>query len=179
MLTQPDFLPRSSMYGTPPSSPLSPYFRPPRPPPIRPIINTSLRPYPDHLPPHPRSCPVFRSRYPYQTGRHRPNNNTPYAKPPGDRDGSSGRRRPDGPPPPLATRLHKAGKTNLNPNPRRQPVGTPPILKQARVENKAAQEASHAKLRKQLGSEDMKQWLRSRLIGEGIMDMSVSISKAV
>jgi hypothetical protein len=129
-----------------------------------------------HVPPPLRSCPPFRNngRFHQQSGRHRPSN-IPYAKPPTDRD--LGRPRgtlpPSGPASTLASRL---SRPQINPNgkPGRQPQGTPPLLHRDRIEAKKAQASAHSKLNEKLGGEEMRQWLRSRVIGEGIMDMSVS-----
>jgi len=122
-----------------------------------------------------RSCPPSHPRqYPFQTGRHRPPN-TPYAKPPNDRnDGPPQRgRSAHGSTAPLTSRLGH-GKILINPNLRRDPVGTPPILRQAQQERAGAQKAAHSKLNEKLGSDEMKNWLRGRVLLSGVMDMSVS-----
>lgn len=116
----------------------------------------------------------------HQTGRHRPRNDAPYAKPLNDRLG------PGGPPsrngqPTLAERMGRGGsRVAATLNPRRLPEGTPPILKQREgAERREAQSKAHAKLNEKLGSEEMKQWIRSRQIAPGVMDMSVSIQMLI
>lgn len=135
-----------------------------------------------HYPPRhaPRSSPPFCSQFHHkQTGRHS-GRDTPYAKPPnernaqstrGGRGGAAGRSDQSSPNAKLSGRLGslKHGSS------RRQPEGTPPILKQQNMaETQAAKKAQHSKLNEKLNSEEMKQWLKSRLLGDGILNMSVS-----
>ena len=109
-----------------------------------------------------------------QTGRHRPAQ-TPYGRNQQQQNGEGGRpirtRSTTGnlPSSPVAGRASRGGKpsVNLN-NTRRQPVGTQTPL------NKRLQDSSHAKLSAKLGGEDMKDWLKARFKGNGVMDMSVS-----
>ena len=69
-----------------------------------------------------------------------------------------------GRPPPTAAQL------------KRLPAGTPPILKGDAAQRLKEKKASQSKLSEMLRSEEMKQWLRSRLIEEGVLNMSVSDS---
>jgi hypothetical protein len=57
---------------------------------------------------------------------------------------------------------------------KRLPAGTPPILKGDAAQRLKEKKASQSKLSEMLRSEEMKQWLRSRLIEEGVLNMSVS-----
>ncbi|ORX40664.1 hypothetical protein BD324DRAFT_14152 [Kockovaella imperatae] len=105
------------------------------------------------------------------TGRHRPPKN-PYDKPapPSAHSGPGRPVRARG-----STSLPSAPhKTNLNNlHPRRQPEGTPPILKKRQTnEDRQAQATSHAKLNEKLGSQEMKDWLGARMISEGVMNMA-------
>lgn len=45
----------------------------------------------------------------------------------------------------------------------------------AQQDRSGVQKAAHSRLNEKLGSEDMKEWLRSRMIQAGVMDMSVSV----
>jgi hypothetical protein len=57
---------------------------------------------------------------------------------------------------------------------KRLPAGTPPILKGDAAQRLKEKKASQSKLAEMLRSEEMKQWLRSRMRGEGTLDMGVS-----
>lgn len=57
---------------------------------------------------------------------------------------------------------------------KRLPAGTPPILKGDAAQRMKEKKASQSKLSEMLRSEEMKNWLRSRLRGEGVLDMGVS-----
>ena len=104
-----------------------------------------------------------------QTGRHRPPN-APYAKPTRDRDEGPSRRGPPIPNGvvPIAARMTRT-KMPIN-HARRDPIGTPTALRPPRSETA---KAAHSKLNEKLGSEEMKAWLRSRILQEGVMNMSV------
>jgi len=148
--------------------------------PSRPTIDTDVRFFPTPIPPSLRSCPAFRpGNFPHQTGRHRPPK-APYAKIPNDRNDGAPRRGRSAPDPsgPLAARMSHA-KIPINPNSRRDPVGTPRILDQGRPERMEAQKAAHSRLNEKLGGEEMKTWLRSRVLQEGVMNMSVSTRDVV
>jgi hypothetical protein len=141
-------------------------------------VNLHEPPRCSFLPHFPPSCPR-RYRFPKQSGRHRPAS-IPYGKPPADRD-AGGRPRGTLPPngPPGSNLAARIGRGTINPNsaPGRLPRGTPAGLQKDRAEVKKAQGAAHASLNEKLGGEDMKQWLRSRLIGEGVLNMSVGRSE--
>ena len=130
----------------------------------------------DYIPPPLRSRPPHRQRYfPQQTGRHR-QLNTPYAKPSNDRKEGPSRRARTAPEPAnlLAGRLGPS-KLPINPNSRRNPIGMPPIPRPISPERLVAQKAAHSKLNEKMRSEDMKSWLRSRLLSDGVMNMSVRL----
>ena len=149
-------------------------YRPPRP-----HIYTQFYHVPATIPPSLRSCPVSGHRIvPIQTGRHRPPN-TPYGRPSNDRiEGQNGRGRTiPGAKAPLITRLQPS-RTPINPNSRRDPIGPPQVNNRIPPERVEAQKAAHSKLNEKLRSEDMKMWLRSRLLQEGVMNMSVRISRS-
>ena len=57
---------------------------------------------------------------------------------------------------------------------KRLPAGTPPILKGDAAQRMKEKKASQSKLSEMLRSEEMKQWLRSRLIEPGVLSMAVS-----
>ncbi|KAK4687923.1 nuclear RNA export factor, partial [Tremellales sp. Uapishka_1] len=102
-----------------------------------------------------------------QAGRHRATNNTPYGKPPASalpvRPGSNIvnlNRRGVGRPPPGGQRGRRAAE------------GTPEIVKTMNAERQRVQRVDHTKLSEKLGSEEMKAWLRSKVIAEGVMDLS-------
>lgn len=115
---------------------------------------------------------------------------TPYSKAPTEREG--GRRRayaPGGAQEPsvlsLAARIGQpgsgggrggAGAGGRPGDPRRNPVGT--RGKDAHVRT-GAQRSAHAKLSEKLGSEDMKAWLRNRVVKPGVVDMSVGRARQV
>ena len=148
--------------------PSNDHSRPPRL-----MIKTDLRFVPTPTVPSLRSCPPLGPRHsPCQTGRHRPPS-IPYVKPPNARTENlrRGRSAPE-PPGSLASRI-ATSRLPINPKSRRDPVGTPVRL--PRLEGMEAQKAAHSKLNAKLRSEDMKMWLRSRVLQEGVMDMSVSM----
>ncbi|KAK8853149.1 hypothetical protein IAR55_003850 [Kwoniella newhampshirensis] len=106
-----------------------------------------------------------------QTGRHHPpnnnsNNSKPYQKPLTAAN--------------LAARMSSGSSTGRGgrPAPRngghpgRQPAGTPPTIQQLRVPNKAERDHAKSELNKKLHSDEMKAWLRSKMISEGVLDMS-------
>lgn len=151
-----------------PLPPSSPIRFPHKPPPTSLVVPLGRPSTPS------RTCPPFRNRFPIsttQSGR-RPGPDKPYASdarngrngPSSNRGGPSGLS-------PLASRIAKPKPTNINP--RRLPEGTPPILRVNEVDRKEAKRSEH-KLSEKLGSEEMKQWLRSRLIAEGVLNFSVS-----
>ncbi|WWC94780.1 hypothetical protein V866_001629 [Kwoniella sp. B9012] len=101
-----------------------------------------------------------------QTGRHHPSNNAnnkPYQKP-----GS------------LASRMTPASSSSRDgrhprngSNNARNPTGTPPVIKQLQtISGKAEREHSKSELTKKLHGEEMKEWIRKRVIGDGVLDMS-------
>ncbi|WRT70302.1 uncharacterized protein IL334_007300 [Kwoniella shivajii] len=105
-----------------------------------------------------------------QTGRHHPSNasnNKPYQK--------------TAPAGSLASRMSTSGPSNARggrptrgnaPN-ARNPAGTPPFIKQLQsLSGKAERDHSKSELGKKLHSEEMKEWIRKRVIAEGILDMS-------
>jgi hypothetical protein len=57
---------------------------------------------------------------------------------------------------------------------RRLPAGTPPLAKGDPNQRLKDKKASQNKLAEMLRSDEMKQWLRSRLIEPGVLNMSVS-----
>jgi hypothetical protein len=57
---------------------------------------------------------------------------------------------------------------------KRLPAGTPPILKGDAAQRMKEKKASQSKLSEMLRSEEMKQWLRSRLVTPGSLNMGVS-----
>ena len=57
---------------------------------------------------------------------------------------------------------------------KRLPAGTPPILKGDAAQRMKEKKASQSKLSEMLRSEEMKQWLRSRLVEPGSLNMGVS-----
>jgi nuclear RNA export factor len=60
-------------------------------------------------------------------------------------------------------------------NHRRAPEGTPDILKATdAADTRQAKADQHAKLSEKLKSAEMKQWILSRVIGPGVVDLSVS-----
>ena len=120
-------------------------------------------------PGHPRSRAHFTLSSNMQGERvHR--TNKPYA-------GRPERRRVDangmpidnaGPPP----RSGRPGPTSAQL--KRLPAGTPPILKGDAAQRMKEKKASQSKLSEMLRSEEMKQWLRSRLVEPGSLNMGVS-----
>ncbi|WVQ84306.1 hypothetical protein IAT38_006458 [Cryptococcus sp. DSM 104549] len=90
-----------------------------------------------------------------QTGRHRPNTNAkdnkPYQKP------------PTGP---------ARGRGGRHSHPGRLPAGTPPTIQQLRAPNKSEREHGKSELNKKLGSDEMKAWLKSKMVAEGVLDMA-------
>lgn len=70
----------------------------------------------------------------------------------------------------LASRMNRPKPIN----PKRLPAGTPPILKGDAAQRAKEKKASQSKLGEMLRSEEMKQWLRSRLIETGVLNMAVS-----
>ncbi|WWC91628.1 uncharacterized protein L201_006574 [Kwoniella dendrophila CBS 6074] len=106
-----------------------------------------------------------------QTGRHHPSNNAnnkPYQKQP-QQSGS------------LASRIGNSGSTsNRGSRPTRggqpngrNPDGTPTFMKQLQtMSGKAEREHSKSELTKKLHGEEMKEWIRKRVIAEGVLDMS-------
>jgi nuclear RNA export factor len=113
------------------------------------------------------------SRLRHQTGRRRPGKDAPYAKP--TSAGQSLSSRISGAPssvPSGSTRGGKRGYTNLNP--RRNPEGTPDVLKDRNPRHAQVQQQQHSKINEVLKGEEIKQWIRSRNIAPGVLDMSVS-----
>jgi hypothetical protein len=72
-----------------------------------------------------------------------------------------------GPPP----RFGRPGPTSAQL--KRLPAGTPPILKGDAAQRMKEKKASQSKLSEMLRSEEMKQWLRSRLVTPGSLNMGV------
>lgn len=156
----------------------------PVPPPLSgqsPLSGPLTHPLPC-LPPLPSSK---KSRSHRQSARPtRTRNDNPYGRPPNDRDAQASRgpgpsRRNNDPPIPgsnLAARIGAgASRGKVNAHPRRAPEGTPPIFKvQSEIEQNEARKGQLARLNEKLKTAEMKQWLRSRQLGPGIMDMSVS-----
>ncbi|ODO05700.1 hypothetical protein I350_04760 [Cryptococcus amylolentus CBS 6273] len=96
-----------------------------------------------------------------QTGRHRP--------PVNGRDDSPYAKRP--------TNVAKParGRGGRHSHPGRNPAGTPPTLADLRrggTPSKAETDHANSQLKQKLGSEEMKAWLRSRMISPGVLDMS-------
>ena len=138
--------------------------------PFRLVVDT------DSIPPNSRFYPSHGHRsFLSQTGRHR-QPNTPYAKPLNDRNDGPSRR---GRPAPESSNLLVArlGQSNLpvNPNSRRNPIGMPKPPRPISPERWEAQKAAHSKLNEKMRSEDMKTWLRSRVLQDGVMNMSVGL----
>lgn len=102
-----------------------------------------------------------------QTGRHRPPQGTqqgdkPYGKPTGSRG-----------------TVRRGGRGGLS-NPGRVPAGTPPGITAIRqAPSKAEKDHAKSELSRKLSSAEMKAWLESRMIAEGVLDMSVSMHQAV
>lgn len=100
-----------------------------------------------------------------QTGRHRPPQGTqqgdkPYGKP------TRG----------TARRGGRGGVSNAG----RVPAGTPPGITAIRqAPSKAEKDHAKSELSRKLSSAEMKAWLESRMIAEGVLDMSVSIQAAM
>jgi nuclear RNA export factor len=62
-------------------------------------------------------------------------------------------------------------------NPRRAPEGTPPILKVAdQATTRTAKAEQHAKLQEKLKSDEMRQWIRSRVLAEGVVNLAVRLN---
>lgn len=101
-----------------------------------------------------------------QTGRHRPPQGTqqgdkPYGKPAGSRG-----------------TVRRGGRGGLS-NPGRVPAGTPPGITAIRqAPSKAEKDHAKSELSRKLSSAEMKAWLESRMIAEGVLDMSVSMHQA-
>ncbi|WVR07757.1 hypothetical protein IAU60_004800 [Kwoniella sp. DSM 27419] len=105
-----------------------------------------------------------------QTGRHRPLNNAdnkPYQKPP--------------PPGSLASRMSGVGTSGNRggrggrgaPQSGRNPAGTPPYLQQLKNQgNKSERDHARSELNKKLNSDEMKNWIKNRMIADGVLDMS-------
>jgi hypothetical protein len=66
----------------------------------------------------------------------------------------------------------RSGSTNLNS--RRDPAGTPDILKDRNPKRAQVHQEQHSKINSILSGEEIKQWIRSRNIQPGVLDMSVS-----
>jgi len=114
------------------------------------------------------------SRLRHQTGRHRPGKDAPYAKPSGKSLSSriSGLNGAPGPSTSVAATRGKRGSTNLNP--RRNPEGTPDVLKDRNPKRAQVQQQQHSKINEVLKGEEIRQWIRSRNPAPGVLDMSVS-----
>jgi hypothetical protein len=164
-----------------PPSTTSPYnrIRTPRPPPhLTRIYHAQCYLNPPHQRDYSASQTQPRSQCSYrQSGRMRPAN-LPYAKSPMDRDPGN---RPRGTLPPSASTSGlvaglggRGGKINPNVRPGRQAQGTPPGLQKDRAEGQRIKTVAHSRLNEKLAGDGMREWLRSRMIGEGIMNMSVS-----
>lgn len=117
-----------------------------------------------------------RSPLRHQTGRHRPGKDAPYAKPTGAGKSLSSRisglNGAPGPSSSVAASRGKRGSTNLNP--RRNPEGTPDVLKDRNPKRAQAQQQQHSKTNEVLKGHEIKQWIRSRSPMPGVLDMSVS-----
>lgn len=110
-----------------------------------------------------------------QTGRHRPPQGTQRPpqgdKPYGKQTGSRG----------TARRGGRGGRGGLSvSNPGRVPAGTPPGITAIRqAPSKAEKDHAKSELSRKLSSAEMKAWLESRMIAEGVLDMSVSVSGSI
>lgn len=150
--------------------PLPPYSRTRKLPP-RIVIYDSYHDSVSHPLP---TCPLPR-RPEQSNGHHHRQTGRPYGARP-DRN----QRPPDRSQPPptgsaaLAARL---GRPPPSANSRRAPAGTPPILKGDAAQRTKDKRNSQNKLSEMLRSEEMKQWIRSRLIEDGVLNMSVSLRK--
>nr|XP_019010256.1 nuclear RNA export factor 1/2 [Kwoniella pini CBS 10737]OCF49037.1 nuclear RNA export factor 1/2 [Kwoniella pini CBS 10737] len=116
-----------------------------------------------------------------QTGRHGPANNAnnkPYQKP-----GSlAARMGPAGSPSSIHnnnnnsnnnSNNNRGGRPTRNPINGRNPAGTPPVIRQLQtMSGKAERDHSKSELTKKLHGEEMKDWIRKRVIAEGVLDMS-------
>lgn len=126
--------------------------------------------YHDLIPHPPPTCPLPRRPEQHhdrqrQTGR--PYGARPDRNPrPADRSQAA----PTGSPA-LAARL---GRPPTSTHARRAPAGTPPILKGDSAQRTKDKKTSQNRLAEMLRSEEMKQWIRSRVIEDGVLNMSVS-----
>nr|XP_019044229.1 nuclear RNA export factor 1/2 [Kwoniella bestiolae CBS 10118]OCF23159.1 nuclear RNA export factor 1/2 [Kwoniella bestiolae CBS 10118] len=67
----------------------------------------------------------------------------------------------------------RGGRPTRGSNNARNPTGTPPIVKQLQtISGKAEREHSKSELTKKLHGEEMKEWIRKRVIADGVLDMS-------
>ena len=57
---------------------------------------------------------------------------------------------------------------------KRLPAGTPIILAESRVEHQENIHKQKSRLNAILSSDEMKQWIRSKMIAPGVLDLSVS-----
>ncbi|WOO82011.1 mRNA export factor mex67 [Vanrija pseudolonga] len=107
-----------------------------------------------------------------QSGRHRPGKDTPYSKPDGKGSLSSrigavaGSSSSGGQAPARGAK----GKRNINP--RRNPEGTPDVLRDTNPKRAQVQSQQHSKLNEVLRGDEIKEWLKSRVIAPGVLDMS-------
>lgn len=69
----------------------------------------------------------------------------------------------------------RGGKRATNLNPRRNPEGTPDVLKDRNPKRAQVQQQQHSKINEVLKGDEIKQWIRSRNISPGVLDMSVSL----
>lgn len=113
----------------------------------------------------------------HKTGRHRPPKDSPYTKPAGAGKSLSSRIS-DGPGGSSQSgRGGRRGSANLNP--RRQPEGTPDVLKDRNPKRAQVQQQQHSKYNEVLKTDGFKAWMQSRQIAPGVLDMSVSTRVAV
>lgn len=127
----------------------------PPPPPVTPPSPPSYRPL---------SPPPY-WRFHHQSGRR--SKDTPYAKPGGNKALSS---RISG----LNASPSSSKKKTRNGDPRRAPAGTPDILRNDdRKGAQARQQRQHSNLNAILKGDEIKGWLRSRIIAPGVLNFSV------
>ncbi|TXT05944.1 hypothetical protein VHUM_03705 [Vanrija humicola] len=95
-----------------------------------------------------------------QSGRHRPGKDTPYTKP--DGKGS------------LSSRIGSvAGSSSSSGQaPPRGGKGTPDVLRDNNPKRAQVQSQQHSKLNEVLRGDEIKEWLKSRVIAPGVLDMS-------
>jgi hypothetical protein len=126
------------------------------------------------------SVSVRSSKRTSQTNDHkqaRPNHRQPN-KPYGDRPERGGRpNHPNAPPAQSSSSLAaRMGQPKPKPvNPRRLPAGTPPLQRGDHDQRMKDKKSSQTKLSEMLRGDGMKQWIRSRLIEAGVVNMSVSV----